>query len=68
MPAQRRADLRQALKTDPVSKPDRPDKREPDGATAAANRQLSAQERADLRKVLRQQTPEPRPEPGRAAQ
>ncbi len=65
VPAQRRADLRQALKTEPLTKPD---KRELANAAVAASRQLSAQERAELRKVLRQQTSEPKPEQGRSGQ
>ncbi len=58
-PAQRRAELRQALKAAPGSEARN---REAQRPAAPANRQLSAQERADLRQLLRQQGPQDKPE------
>jgi hypothetical protein len=58
-PAQRRAELRQALKAAPGSEART---REAAPPAAPANRQLSAQERAELRQLLRQQGPQDKPE------
>jgi len=58
-PAQRRADLRQALKAVPVSEVRKP---EPARSVAPASRQLSPKERADLRNLLREQGTDARPE------
>ncbi len=59
MPWQRRAELRQALKPASGSEAKA---REPMPQGVPVNRQLSTQERAELRRLLRQQGVEERPE------
>ncbi len=61
MPLQRRAELREALK--PAPAPSRDGKaREQTAQAVPLNRQLSEQERAELRRILRQQGTQERPE------